>query len=103
LKRHLLPGKSTFFYCFIGSLGGNLLSAVIAPYDFGVGASTSLFAAIGALFVWFYANYSAGGMGIIQFQYMVFFAIMIGVTLMNGIMMDQMLTRGDILEALLLE
>ena len=68
----------------VGSLGGNIFSAVLAPYDYGVGASTSLFSVLAALCVWFYLNYS--GMGMQQMQYMIFFGLMVFFALLNGFM-----------------
>ena len=41
----------------LGAVGGNLFSAVVDPYDLGVGASTSLFAVIGCLTIWFFINF----------------------------------------------
>jgi rhomboid protease GluP len=36
----------------IGGIGGNIISATISAYSVAVGASTSLFAVIGAIVVW---------------------------------------------------
>ncbi len=36
----------------LGGIGGNLFSAVISPYSVGVGASSSLFALMGAQIMW---------------------------------------------------
>ena len=66
----------------IGALGGNLFSAVVDPYDFGVGASTSLFACLGSLCVWFFGRLQ--GMGVMEYQYMLFFFIMVAFSLLNG-------------------
>ncbi len=45
----------------IGGVGGNIISATIKPYDVAVGASTALFAVIGALIYWFIYNWSLLG------------------------------------------
>lgn len=45
----------------IGAIGGNLFSSVVDPYNFGVGASTSLFAVLGCLCTWYYINYDRLG------------------------------------------
>ena len=46
---------------FLGAIGGNSFSAVIDPYNLGVGASTSLFAVLGCLCMWFYINFDRMG------------------------------------------
>jgi len=45
----------------IGGIGGNMFSAVIDPYELGVGSSTSLFAVLACLCVWFFLNYERLG------------------------------------------
>lgn len=46
---------------FVGAIGGNIFSAVVDPYNFGVGASTSLFAVLACSCTWFYLNYERLG------------------------------------------
>jgi membrane associated rhomboid family serine protease len=45
----------------LGSFGGNLFSAVVDPYDLGVGASTSLFSVLACICTWFYLNFNRLG------------------------------------------
>jgi membrane associated rhomboid family serine protease len=66
----------------LGAIGGNLFSAVVDPYSFGVGASTSLFAVLGCLCTWFYINFDK--LGPLKYQYLMFFVIMMAFALMNG-------------------
>ena len=68
-----------------GGIGGNLVSAVIDPYSLGVGASTSLFAIIGALIVWYIYNWNV--LGPMRTQYAIFMFIIIAFTLLNGLLM----------------
>lgn len=68
-----------------GGIGGNLFSAVIDPYSLGVGASTSLFAIIGSLIVWYIYNWNA--LGAMRTQYAIFMGIILGLTLLNGLAM----------------
>ena len=68
-----------------GGIGGNLVSAVIDPYSLGVGASTSLFAIIGALIVWYIYNWNV--LGPMRTQYAIFMFIIIALTLLNGLLM----------------
>ena len=44
-----------------GAIGGNIFSAVVDPYNLGVGASTSLFALLAALTVLFFLNFERLG------------------------------------------
>lgn len=48
--------KMTFLYLLAG-FGGNLLSAVIAPATYGVGASTSVFGLVGFLISYSFTNF----------------------------------------------
>ena len=66
----------------IGAIGGNIFSAVIDPYNFGVGASTSLFAVLACLCTWYYLNYDR--LGPMKYQYMIFFALMVSFAFLNG-------------------
>lgn len=75
-----------FKYLFLllgGALGGTLFSAVVDPYTLGVGASSSLFAILAAMCIWFYLNYR--NLGPQKFQYLIFFGMMIGFAVINGI------------------
>eukprot|EP00347_Sterkiella_histriomuscorum_P008773 403343812 len=67
---------------FVGAIGGNIFSAVVDPYNFGVGASTSLFAVLACMCTWFYINYD--NLGPMKFQYLIFFGLMVGFAFMNG-------------------
>ena len=67
----------------VGGLSGNLLSASISTTDFGVGASTSLFAVLAAVCLKFYLQYDAASR--VQSQYAILFLIMMGFALMNGL------------------
>lgn len=45
-------GRGEFLALLIlGGINGNLFSAVMNPYDIGVGASTCLFAVLGSLII----------------------------------------------------
>ena len=44
-----------------GGILGNLFSAVINPYDIGVGASTCLFAVLGAIIINFHVTFLLRG------------------------------------------
>jgi membrane associated rhomboid family serine protease len=48
--------KMSFLYLLTG-FGGNLLSACIAPEQFGVGASTSVFGLVGFLAAYSFTNF----------------------------------------------
>jgi rhomboid protease GluP len=51
-------GKTEYGLLIIfGGIYGNLLSSIMNPTDFGVGASTSLFAVIGGLCIQFWATF----------------------------------------------
>ena len=41
-----------------GAIGGTIFSAVVDPYSIGVGASSSLFALLAVMCIWFYLNYN---------------------------------------------
>lgn len=45
----------------LGGIGGNIFSATIDAYNIGVGSSTSIFAIIGALCIWFYRHWHVLG------------------------------------------
>lgn len=66
----------------LGGIGGNIISATISPYSVAVGASTSLFALIGALIIWFIRNWKI--LGPMKFQYAFMLGLMILFALLNG-------------------
>jgi rhomboid protease GluP len=68
-----------------GGIGGNIISAVISPYSIAVGASTSLYAVIGALCIWYYQHWHL--LGPMRMQYLIFVGIMVGFSLLNGLTM----------------
>jgi membrane associated rhomboid family serine protease len=72
-------------FLILGSIGGNIFSAVIDPYNLSVGASTALFALFACTLVWFYLNFHQ--LGPMKFQYLGFFAFMIFFSLINGLFM----------------
>jgi len=55
--------RNYFLLLLVGGIGGNLMSAVFDPYDVGVGASTSLFAVLGTLILWYLFNIQRLGPG----------------------------------------
>ena len=57
VEKNIGTWKRYVLFLLIGSIGGNLLSAAIDPYNFGVGASVCLFSVLANLCVWFLANY----------------------------------------------
>ena len=66
----------------IGGIGGNIFSATISAYTVSVGASSALFAIIGALIVWFWRYWDV--MGPMKVQYGIFLGIMILFAFLNG-------------------
>ena len=66
----------------LGGIGGNIFSATIGAYNVSVGASTSLFAIIGAVVVWFYRYWDV--LGPVKFQNAIFLGIMILFAFLNG-------------------
>lgn len=66
----------------LGGIGGNLVSGVIDPYNIGVGASTSLYAVLAALCVWFFRYWHL--LGPMRGQYLIFTGFMILFTFLNG-------------------
>ena len=66
----------------VGGIGGNIFSATIGAYNVSVGASTSLFAIIGAVVVWFYRYWDV--LGPSKIQYAIFLGIMILFAFLNG-------------------
>ncbi len=55
-------GKGEFLALLIlGGILGNLFSAVMNPYDIGVGASTCLFAVLGSLIIQFWVTFRVQG------------------------------------------
>lgn len=84
IEKAINDTKKYILLLVIGSIGGNIFSAVVAPYALGVGSSTSLFAVLGVLFLWFYLNFYR--LGPYRYQYLVFFGIMVGFALLNGLL-----------------
>ena len=66
----------------VGALGGVAFSAVIDPYHFGVGSSTSIFAILACMCLWFFLNHAA--LGPLKYRYLVFFGLMIFFAFING-------------------
>jgi len=64
---------------FVGGVSGNLLSAAAHADDFGVGASTCLFALLPALCLQYYQSQT-------PLPYMALFAVTMGATVANGIL-----------------
>jgi membrane associated rhomboid family serine protease len=48
--------KMSILYILTG-IGGNLLSAILSPAQFGVGASTSVFGLVGFLIAYIFTNF----------------------------------------------
>ena len=71
----------------LGGLGGNLASAVMRPYDIGVGASGCIFAILGAFAVFIYINWDRLGDNAVLF--IMFFGILFFFSLMNALSSPQ--------------
>lgn len=69
----------------MGSIGGNLFSAIVDADNLGVGSSTSLFGVLACVCTWYYLNFSK--LGPMRIQYMIFFLLMLAFSLINGLTM----------------
>ncbi|TNV76496.1 hypothetical protein FGO68_gene3186 [Halteria grandinella] len=75
----------------IGGISGNLLSSVLSTEDFGVGASSSLFAVLAYLAFTFITNFNSQQMNSMngpQLAQTFLFMLTMGLTLMNGLMVS---------------
>lgn len=72
--------------CLLGGLAGNLLSAVANPYSVGVGASGAIFSIVGALGIYYKLNFHRMGQN--RYQFLVFFILLLGFSLLNGFIHD---------------
>lgn len=68
-----------------GGIGGNLFSAVIDPMPISVGASSSLFAIIGCLIIWYAKHWSS--LGPLRNQYLIFLGCIFVCAMINGFTM----------------
>ena len=58
VEKEMKSSKGYLLLLLLGAISGNIISALADPTEFGVGASTSLFAVLGSLCVWFYISYT---------------------------------------------
>jgi membrane associated rhomboid family serine protease len=61
IEKSIADKRKYFLLLLLGSIGGNIFSAVVDPYKLGVGASTSLFAVLACLITWYYLNFHRMG------------------------------------------
>ena len=65
----------------VSGIGGNLLSAVMAPYTVGIGASGTIFGMLGVLSIWIWLNYKKLGPN--GQLFVILFIVLMGLGIMN--------------------